>query len=228
MDEKALRNREAKKKRKPKFLRSDWHKRSRIGRGRKKKQKWRKPKGRHNKIREQRKGKQKRPEIGYGSPRAIKATINGLKPIYVSTINQLEKLSKEDIANSIAIISSNLGLKKRLEIFNKAKQLGIKTNLPENFSQIAEEKIKERKLKREAFEKKLKEKEEKKKEEMEKKEEREKEEKEEKKAEIAEVEKEIKKEEEEAKKVPIEKVKDVSTKSLEKKGVGYHRQALEK
>ncbi len=41
---------------KKKFLRRNWNKYKRIGKGNKKKQKWRKPRGRDNKMREKRRG----------------------------------------------------------------------------------------------------------------------------------------------------------------------------
>ncbi|MEM2932735.1 MAG: eL32 family ribosomal protein [Candidatus Pacearchaeota archaeon] len=217
--EKALKNREEKKARKPVYLRSDWHKRSRVGRGRKKLQVWRRAKGRHNKIREQRKGKPSRPEIGYGSPKSIRGFIGNLKPVYVSTLEELSKLSKDDLA----IINGNLGMKKKIEIFKKAQELGIKTNLPPNFLEKVEEFLREKKARREEFEKVSKEKEKKAKEKAEAIEK--KKEEEEKKKEMA---KEIEKEKEETKKAPVEKIHEVKTKGIEKKGAGYHRQALEK
>jgi len=221
----ALENREAKKKRKPIFKRTDWHKRSRVGRGRKKLQVWRRARGRHNKIREQRISRMKRPEIGYGSPRLVKGTISGLKPVNISTLNELEKLNKDNIA----IINSVLGMRKRIMLFNKAKELGIKTNLPEDFPAKFDNFLKEKKLRRIEFEKSLKEKEEKKKirEKEEKAEEQKAKEKVEEKAK-EETAKEVEKEKEIKKVVPIEKPHDVKTKVQEKKGVGYHRQALDK
>ncbi|MEM1535149.1 MAG: eL32 family ribosomal protein [Candidatus Pacearchaeota archaeon] len=219
----ALKGREEKKKRKPTYVRSDWHKRSRIGRGRKKLQVWRRPKGRHNKIRERRRGKPARPEVGYGSPSSVKGFIGDLKPVYVSSLDELSGLTNQNIA----IINGRLGMKKKAEIFKKAKELGIKTNLPENFLEQVENFLKEKKQKREEFEKTKREKEKRKEERIKEEERRAKEEKE--KREREEKEKEIKKEEEERKKIEIEaKEMPVTTKGLEKKGVGYHRQALEK
>ena len=48
-----------------KFLRGKWRTYSKLGKGRKKKQKYRKPKGRDNKIRERKKGNPKKVEVGY-------------------------------------------------------------------------------------------------------------------------------------------------------------------
>ena len=51
-----------------KFRRRDWHKYKRLGKKDKKKVKWRKPKGRHNKMRESRKGYAASPSIGMKKP----------------------------------------------------------------------------------------------------------------------------------------------------------------
>ena len=55
------------KRKKPKFLRTDWHKKIRLGRGVKKNQKWHGAKGRQNKLRLNRKGRMQRPKIGWGA-----------------------------------------------------------------------------------------------------------------------------------------------------------------
>ncbi len=48
-----------------KFLRRTWTRHSKLGRGRKKKQKWNSPKGRHSKTREKRRGYPVSVSIGY-------------------------------------------------------------------------------------------------------------------------------------------------------------------
>jgi len=213
--EKKLKEREEKKKRKPTYLRTDWHKKSRLGRGRKKKQKWRRPRGRHNKIRLRRKGKPKRPEVGYGSPREVKGTINGLKPVKIVKLKDLERIDKE---SQIAIIDGKLGLKKKIELVKKAKELGIQLNInADEFLEKAIRELEERKARRKEFERKLKEKEKKAKEKPEKEKEKE--------AKKKEIEKEIAKEKEELKKV----VPEVKPEKISKeKHVEVHRMALEK
>ena len=47
-----------------KFLRRTWDRYSKLGKGRKKLQKWRKPSGRDNKIREKKKGHSRLVDIG--------------------------------------------------------------------------------------------------------------------------------------------------------------------
>ena len=80
---------------------------------------WRKPKGIHSKLRLQKKGKGKLVRIGYGSKKELRGLIKGKKTTYVSNLKDLENL-KEAI-----IISSKTGLKKKLEIINRAKELKL-------------------------------------------------------------------------------------------------------
>ena len=71
------------KSRKPRFVRKDWRELSKLGRGRKKKQRWRKPKGRHNKLRAKKRSVGKMPGVGYRSPKSIRGTFQGLTPIWI-------------------------------------------------------------------------------------------------------------------------------------------------
>ncbi len=97
-----------------KFVRRNWTKFSRLGKKRKKKQVWRRAKGRHSKIREKRKGYPIKVMIGFKQP--AKA-----KPIFVSNMKELEKIRKGE-----TIIVGKLGMKKKIEIIKKAKEKGIK------------------------------------------------------------------------------------------------------
>jgi large subunit ribosomal protein L32e len=111
------------KKRKPRFLRHKWFSLPSLGKGKKKKQKWRQPKGRHNKLREKRKGRGKHPSVGFSSPRLVRSTIAGMKPVVVRNVDDLKKIS-ESKENVIAFLAS-VGMKKKMEIANKALSLGI-------------------------------------------------------------------------------------------------------
>jgi len=83
---------------------------------------WRRPRGIHSKLRKNLRGHKAKPEIGYASPRSVKGlTHNGLKPIVVNNIKQLESLTKE---NSV-ILANSLGLKNRLILLNKIKEKGL-------------------------------------------------------------------------------------------------------
>lgn len=153
------------KRKKPKFVRTDANVMKQF-------KNWRKPRGRHNKRRLRKKGHQKNPSIGYSSPREVKGlTRQGLKPILINNINDLNKVTKENII----IISGKLGLNKKLKLLEKIKEHNypvlnlknidefVKTSkekLELKKQEIKKEKEKKEKSKKEA-EKKKKEKEEK-------------------------------------------------------------------
>src|SRR3989344_779726 len=102
---------------KKKFIRQDSWRYSRIGKNRKKLQKWRKPKGRHSKIREKRFSYPSWPMVGYKGVRKELGKINGKIPCLVYNIEDLERANK----NSIIIIGK-VGAKKKLEIIKKANE----------------------------------------------------------------------------------------------------------
>ena len=100
-------------KKRKKFIRRNWDKYSRLGRGRRKLQKWRKPRGRHGKMRERRKGYPSRPEIGMKSP---------TKEIrLVGNIKELLEAGKGE-----GIILRKIGRNLRIDIEKKASEKGIK------------------------------------------------------------------------------------------------------
>ncbi|MCS7134503.1 MAG: 50S ribosomal protein L32e [Candidatus Pacearchaeota archaeon] len=101
------------KRKKPEFVRKDTYKISRLGRKRKKKRKWRRPRGRHSKVREKRKSYPKQPSIGYskGKKESIKRVHN---------VEELENCSEGE-----KIIIAHVGKKKREEIIKKAKEKNI-------------------------------------------------------------------------------------------------------
>jgi large subunit ribosomal protein L32e len=94
-----------------KFLRTGSRDILRLGKKRKKTQKWRKARGRDNKIREKVKGHPKKVEIGYRTEKAKRHMIKNKKIILIKNINDANKADK----NQIAIISK-VGKKKRIEI----------------------------------------------------------------------------------------------------------------
>jgi large subunit ribosomal protein L32e len=108
-----------------KFLRRNWSKASRLGKGRKKKQIWRSAKGRHSKTRNKRKGYPAIVEIGFRTEKKVRGSIEDKKPILVQNIRELEKVQKGQTA-----IIANIGNKKKIEIAKMAKEKGISiTNL---------------------------------------------------------------------------------------------------
>lgn len=127
----------------PKFLRHTSHKYSKLGRRRKKKQIWRRPTGRDNKMREQRRGKSAIVSIGYCKDKKIRGTIDGKTPVIVRNVSQIEKIQKSQIA-----ILGNVGKKKKIEMAKKAKELKIdiyKFN-PEKFLRLNEKKVETKKV----------------------------------------------------------------------------------
>ena len=103
------------------FVRQEHLKYSKLGKGRKKLQKWRKPKGRDSKMRLKRKGYSKTVSVGYKSPRKSLGKINGMKPVLVYNVKDLFKLDK----NSVAIIA-RIGVRKKLDIIKHAQEKKIK------------------------------------------------------------------------------------------------------
>jgi large subunit ribosomal protein L32e len=105
----------------PKFLRRITKRYSKLGKGRKKKQVWRRPKGRDNKMREKRKGYPARVSVGYRTAKKTKGLIEESVPVIVRNIRDLEKLGEKQI-----IILGNVGKKKKIEILKKAEEKKMK------------------------------------------------------------------------------------------------------
>jgi large subunit ribosomal protein L32e len=105
---------------KPKFLRTDWHKKIRLGRGVKKNQKWHGAKGRQNKFRLCRKGRGQRPKIGWGACAETRDQVSGVDAIRVENVRMLEGLK------NVGIIIGKVGGKKRADIMKKAEEMGMK------------------------------------------------------------------------------------------------------
>jgi len=96
-----------------KFLRRTSNRYSKLGKRRKKKQIWRRPTGRDNKMRERRRGYPARVSIGYKKPKKEKKVI----------IRNPKELEKIDI--SARILVGNVGKIKKIEIAKKAKEKKI-------------------------------------------------------------------------------------------------------
>src|SRR3989344_5543124 len=99
----------------PTFIRQDYMRHIKIGSGRKKLLKWRRPKGRHSKMRKQRKGYPAIPTVGYKAPKKEYGKIKNLTPLM---INNLSDLSKANSSN-ILIISRKIGAKKKIDVIKK-------------------------------------------------------------------------------------------------------------
>lgn len=121
----------AMKKRRPSFKRQEFNKRIRLSRS-----SWRKPRGVDSKMREQWGGYRAIVKIGYGTPRKLRGRLsNGLIEVKVSTVKELNSLTKDQIA----VIPRTMGNRRRLELLKEASKFKI---LISNFRNI-ESKIKE-------------------------------------------------------------------------------------
>lgn len=98
------------------FLRRKWSKYSKFGSGgRPNKRKWRKPKGRDNKMREKNKGYPPVVSIGYRTKKTERMNF----PV-IRTIRDLEKVEK-----GVIVVIGKIGMKKKLEIVEKAKSMNL-------------------------------------------------------------------------------------------------------
>jgi ribosomal protein L32E len=109
------------KRAKPKFLRNDWHKKIRLGSTVKKNRKWKGAKGRHNKLRLNRKGHQQRPKVGWGSAAGLRDLISGVMATRVENVKDLESVKA-----GTGIIIGKVGGKKKAEIMKKAEEMKLK------------------------------------------------------------------------------------------------------
>lgn len=117
--EKLLALRKEKKAKKPKFVRQDSHKKPRL-----QKSGWRKPKGQDSNMRVGNKGYRRTVSSGYRAPAEVRGLSGeGLITVVVSTEKDLEKL---DSKKEGVIIASSVGLRKKILIINKCKELKLK------------------------------------------------------------------------------------------------------
>jgi|Deesub1362A_J573_1020465.scaffolds.fasta_scaffold00258_34 large subunit ribosomal protein L32e len=122
-EEKRLLNvRKAQKSRKPYFRRHDAHKKKRLD------DNWRRPRGRHSKLRKKIKGKGAVVCIGYASPSLVRGYHpSGFIEKLVHTPKEIENL---DPSKHAIRIGRTVGLKKRLEIEAVAEEKGFRVLNP--------------------------------------------------------------------------------------------------
>ena len=104
-----------------KFLRQDFMRHIKLGKNRKKIQTWRRPKGRHSKMRKLRRGYPDSPTVGYKAPKEKKGKINSLIPRIIFNLNDLKKADK----NNIIIIAKKVGARKKIELIKKAEDMKL-------------------------------------------------------------------------------------------------------
>lgn len=104
-----------------KFLRSNTARFSRLGKGRRKLLKWRRARGKSNKIRLNRAGHPSAPKVGFRTSASESGRVKGLIPRLVHNVNEMESLGKDNIA-----ILARVGARKKLDMIKKADELKIK------------------------------------------------------------------------------------------------------
>ena len=110
--------RKIQKKKKPKFNRYCHHKFKKLNKS------WRKPRGLQSKQRKKILGKGHIVSIGYGSPVLVsKLHPSGYQEHLINNIYELQLISTDIEAIRIA---SSVGMKKKIEIIKKAKEMNIK------------------------------------------------------------------------------------------------------
>ncbi|MHA1410321.1 MAG: 50S ribosomal protein L32e [Candidatus Odinarchaeia archaeon] len=113
-----LRLRKQMKQKLPKFIRQECWRYKRVH------EPWRRPKGIDNKVRKKRKGFIKMPDIGYRTPRKVRGFHpSGKKEVIITQVNELDAYNPEEY---IIRISGKLGLLKKLDVYEKAEELGFK------------------------------------------------------------------------------------------------------
>jgi len=117
-----LRMRKKLNSKRPKFLRTETWKHISF----KNDPKWRKPRGKDNKMRIKRSGKQPLVSVGYRGPKEVRGThASGLKEVMISTPGQIDNLE-----NVILRINASVGNKKKIEIVKRAVQSNLKIANP--------------------------------------------------------------------------------------------------
>ncbi|MBD3190552.1 MAG: 50S ribosomal protein L32e [Candidatus Heimdallarchaeota archaeon] len=140
--ERLLREREKKKRSRPKFNRNESWRYKRVKDG------WRKPIGIDSAVRHQRRGWPKIVKIGHRGPKAVRGlTRAGMEDVLVHNVKEIEQLDPE---TQVARIASPVGAKKKIAMTNRADELDIKIiNRPEEalafttISEISEELLEE-------------------------------------------------------------------------------------
>ncbi|MDP3966338.1 MAG: eL32 family ribosomal protein [archaeon] len=106
---------------KKKFLRRDAKRSGKFGKGKGKKAKWRRPTGRHNKMREKKKGYPAVVGIGNRTAKKTRGQFEKKMPVLVMNARDLEKIGKDGIG-----LIGKIGTKNKIEIAKKAKEMKIK------------------------------------------------------------------------------------------------------
>lgn len=111
---KDLKARKSKKQAKPSFKRQEQDFQRILKKG------WRRPRGRHSKLRVHEKGRGGLPSPGYGSPASVRGLNRlGYREVIISNVKDLDGINPRE---EMGVISSGVGRKKRAEIVTAAKE----------------------------------------------------------------------------------------------------------
>jgi large subunit ribosomal protein L32e len=117
-----LKSRKAAKSKKPAFKRQEGFKHVKL------KDSWRRPRGKHSKLRKREKARGRVPSPGYGSPRDVRGLNRlGYREVRVSTPKDLESLNPKE---EMAVISSTVGKRKREELIKQASDKKVQVVNP--------------------------------------------------------------------------------------------------
>jgi large subunit ribosomal protein L32e len=115
-----LRARKSVKGKKPVFRRQEGYRHVKL------KESWRRPKGRHSKLRKSERARGTTPRSGYGSPREVRGLNRlGYRETRVSSMRDMERL---DPREEMAVISGSVGRKKRLELLRLAEERKVRVS----------------------------------------------------------------------------------------------------
>jgi len=137
-DEPALKLRERINSKRPKFQRQEsWRYKRLSG----KKEKWRKAEGIDSKMRMKKKGWPKSPEVGYRGPKKVRSLHpSGYEEVLIYKVDDLGDVNPK---TQVARIAHTVGAKKRVEIFARAEEKGVRILNPriekETEKEVAEE-----------------------------------------------------------------------------------------
>jgi len=131
-----VKKREKEKRKKPNFRRQESWRYKRLDKS------WRRPRGIDNKMRKKVKGWPDSPNIGYGGPKVSQGLHpSGFKEVIVHNVDELSDVKPEVEAVRIA---HTVGKRKRVEIFSKAKEMGIHVLNPKEFKEPEKHTAKEK------------------------------------------------------------------------------------
>jgi large subunit ribosomal protein L32e len=112
-----LKSRRAVKAGRPSFRRQEGYRHARL------RDAWRRPRGKHSKLRRREKPRGRLPGAGYGSPRQARGLNRlGYREVRVSTARELESLNPRE---EMAVLAGSLGRKRRDELIKLAGEKGI-------------------------------------------------------------------------------------------------------